>query len=170
MHAFGARLREAREARGMSTEDLVQITKVPRATLVALEEGDTTVLPAPVFVRGFVRAIARALDIDANTLVRELPATLSHAKPNLNARRHVSMDTSVGLLRSDLRSNAPTNRHKVWSNHVVLVLLALSMCFAAFVLIGDREPTSVSAHTPAQVTQPVQDGLTTYSDVNISPR
>ena len=170
MHAFGARLREAREARGISIEDLVQITKVPRATLVALEEGNTTALPAPVFVRGFVRAVARALDIEANSLVRELPEPMSHAKPNLNARRHVSIDTSAGLLRSDLRTSGPTNRHKIWSSHLVLALLALSMCFAAFVLMGDREPSHTAAHTPAQVTEPVQDGLTTYSDVNISPR
>ncbi|HEY8376131.1 MAG TPA: helix-turn-helix domain-containing protein, partial [Nannocystis sp.] len=48
----GRYIREARQRRGMSIEQLALDTKIPRASLEALEEDRFSALPGPVFVRG----------------------------------------------------------------------------------------------------------------------
>jgi cytoskeleton protein RodZ len=61
---FGTYLRRAREGRALLLSDVAQKTKVARSTLEAMEKGDLALLPAPVYVRGFIRSFARALGVD----------------------------------------------------------------------------------------------------------
>jgi cytoskeletal protein RodZ len=61
---FGTYLRRAREGRALLLSDVAQKTKVARSTLEAMERGDLSLLPAPVYVRGFIRSFARALSVD----------------------------------------------------------------------------------------------------------
>lgn len=65
---FGTCLRRAREKRDLLLSDVARTTKVARTTLDLMEKGDLGLLPAPVYVRGFIRAFARAVGAD------ELPA------------------------------------------------------------------------------------------------
>ena len=58
---LGALLRQAREAMGSSLEDLARATRVTPRYIVALEEGRLQDLPAPVFVRGFLRSYCSAV-------------------------------------------------------------------------------------------------------------
>ena len=60
---FGCWLRRAREERALSIGDVSVATKVPRSALDSLERGDLGALPAPVFVRGFIRSYARVLGV-----------------------------------------------------------------------------------------------------------
>ena len=61
----GRRLRDAREARGMSVAEIASVTKIPVRMLDRLEQGRLGELPGPVFVRGFVLAYARAVGLGA---------------------------------------------------------------------------------------------------------
>ncbi len=70
MDEVGTRLREARAQRGLSLEDVAMATKVPKASLANLEAGRYDLLPAPVFIRGFIRSYARAVGLDPNPVVR----------------------------------------------------------------------------------------------------
>lgn len=65
---LGDKLREAREKAGMSHDAIAQITRITRTYVTALESGDFHLLPGAVFGRGFVRSIARVLDLDAEEL------------------------------------------------------------------------------------------------------
>jgi cytoskeleton protein RodZ len=62
MSALGIRLRELREAKGVSLDDIARSTRVGRRHLEALETDDWAELPAPVFVKGFIRAYCEFLD------------------------------------------------------------------------------------------------------------
>jgi cytoskeleton protein RodZ len=62
MSSLGARLRELREARGVSLDDIARSTRVSRRHLEALESDSFVELPAPVFVKGFIRAYCEFLD------------------------------------------------------------------------------------------------------------
>ncbi len=55
--------------RGMSVEQLAIDTKIPRASIDALEEDRFTALPGPVFVKGFFRCCARSLSLDAEVVM-----------------------------------------------------------------------------------------------------
>ena len=50
-------------------EQLAIDTKIPRASIDALEEDRFTALPGPVFVKGFFRCCARSLSLDAEVVM-----------------------------------------------------------------------------------------------------
>jgi hypothetical protein len=66
----GVFLRHLREKAGASLHDLVAITKINRRYLEALEANQLDRLPAKVYVQGFVKSIARALNIEAETITQ----------------------------------------------------------------------------------------------------
>ena len=72
MTPFGDYLKRERNAKNVSLSDLSQATKIPLRTLERLEAGDAQALPAPVFVRGFVKAYARHLRLDEQIALGEL--------------------------------------------------------------------------------------------------
>lgn len=63
---LGAFLRDRREAKGLSVADLSDATRIAPRLLDALEQDRLEALPAPVFVRGFVRAYCAAVDEPAD--------------------------------------------------------------------------------------------------------
>ncbi len=64
----GGLIRRLRETRGISLEDLAKTTKVQPAVLIAIEDQDLDVLPARVYLRGFLTQIARVLKVDRKRL------------------------------------------------------------------------------------------------------
>jgi hypothetical protein len=64
---FGSCLRRARESRALTLGDVSAATKVPRSALELLESGSLTGLPAPVFVRGFIRSYAKTVGLPEST-------------------------------------------------------------------------------------------------------
>jgi cytoskeletal protein RodZ len=63
MESVGQFLRRHREARGMSLEEIARATRVPLASMERLEAGQFDELPGEVFVRGFLKSYARAVEI-----------------------------------------------------------------------------------------------------------
>lgn len=64
MSSLGSYLKRERELRQVSVAELAQTTRIPVRILHQLENDDHGSLPADVFVRGFLRAYARALGVD----------------------------------------------------------------------------------------------------------
>ncbi len=75
----GARLRAAREARGQSLDEIGRQTRVPVRHLVQIEDGRLEGLPAAPYSAGFVKAYARAVDLDPVALSQEFRAELAEA-------------------------------------------------------------------------------------------
>ena len=65
-------LREARQARSLSIEDLSSSLRIGKEQLIALEEGDEKSLPEKVFIRAMVRRIAEKLNLDTGFILEEL--------------------------------------------------------------------------------------------------
>ncbi len=61
--SLGARLRAAREARGLTREALAILARIPLSVIGRLEAGDLASLGAPIYVRGFLRSYARAVGV-----------------------------------------------------------------------------------------------------------
>lgn len=68
---YGARLRQAREARGLSLRTIATTTKIGRSALEGLEHGDASRLPGGIYSRAFVRAYASECGLDPESTVRE---------------------------------------------------------------------------------------------------
>ncbi len=72
MAAIGQTLRNARVQRGLSIEQVAQDTRISARFLEALEVEAFNELPAPVYVRGFLRSYANYLRLDPHPLLTEL--------------------------------------------------------------------------------------------------
>jgi len=79
--AFGMQLRSLREEQRVTVDALAQTTRISVAFIEALEAGDLNKLPGQVFVKGFVRSIAKALDRSDVELLASLDAVLNPVKP-----------------------------------------------------------------------------------------
>ena len=66
MASVGSHLRELRQQRGLSLEELSRATRVAPRYLEALESDRFSALPAPVFTRGFIRAYCQAVGASAD--------------------------------------------------------------------------------------------------------
>lgn len=62
-------LRQTREAKGITLEEVAQRTYIKLPYLVALEEGDIEKLPAPVYIHGYIRQYAKLLGLNGSELV-----------------------------------------------------------------------------------------------------
>ena len=68
-HFDGAVFARLRESVGASLEDIVQITKIKKGYLVALEQNNYGGLPGAAYVRGFVGQYAQALGVTSADVV-----------------------------------------------------------------------------------------------------
>lgn len=67
----GERLRKIREEKGLTIAELSGRTKISKAVLQALEEERYANMPnARVYVRGFVRCVARELELDLDAVTQ----------------------------------------------------------------------------------------------------
>ena len=72
LQKVGDFLREARQGRNLSIEDLSSSLRIGQEQLIALEEGDENSLPERVFIRAMVRRIAEKLNLDTSFILEEL--------------------------------------------------------------------------------------------------
>lgn len=82
MASFGATLKGAREARGLTLDDIARETRVARRYLAALEDEALSALPGGAYNRGYLRTYAKVLGLDADALLHEYTdeETLQHAE------------------------------------------------------------------------------------------
>ena len=131
MGSLGTYLRELRSAKDVSLDEVTRATRVGRAHLEALEAEDLASLPAPVFVKGFIRAYCEFLQTDpgeALSRYRELTGDRSHA-------------ASTGHL--DARG-ASLGRGPVFVSVILLVVLGTAL----FILNSGRDSSSRATRAP----------------------
>lgn len=77
----GAHLKRERELREISLEEVSRVTRVRLVYLEAVEKAMWAVLPAEVYVRGYIRAYARFLGLDAEDCVARYLDAVPSARP-----------------------------------------------------------------------------------------
>lgn len=70
---MGAQLWASRQEQGLSLEEVVILTKIPRRLLQAIEEGNLNDLPEPVYIQGFIRQFADALGFNGTEFASTFP-------------------------------------------------------------------------------------------------
>ena len=68
---IGARLREAREARGLSLDEIAATTRIAIGTLRSMERNKFDCLPKGIFFRSFVRSYAAEVGLDPEATLKE---------------------------------------------------------------------------------------------------
>ena len=75
MPGVGQYLREQRETRRMSVEEVSRATRVPVQSVERIEADRFDELPGEVFVRGFLKSYARALGVSADEVMARYTAS-----------------------------------------------------------------------------------------------
>ena len=89
----GTTLQSQREAMGWSVEQVADQLKLAPRQVLALEAGDYASLPSPAVTRGFVRAYAKLLRIDAAPLVSMIELNMP---PEAQAGAHSAAASEIG--------------------------------------------------------------------------
>ena len=77
----GERLREAREAAGLSLEEIATQTRIPTRHLESLEASDFSRLPAPTYTIGFAKNYAGAVGLDRAEIAEQLRGEIGGMRP-----------------------------------------------------------------------------------------
>ena len=72
----GERLRAAREAKGLSLEDIAAQTRIPQRHLESIENASWDALPAPTYTTGFAKSYASAVGLDRTEIGDQLRAEM----------------------------------------------------------------------------------------------
>ena len=116
LRTVGEFLREARQGRNLSVEDLSSSLRIGKEQLIALESGDESALPEKVFIRAMVRRIAEKLNLDTSFISEELNENKKNdlkynpvikketpkKSKNMNSFTMVILSGSLGLITSIL--------------------------------------------------------------------
>lgn len=126
--ALGQRLRDAREAKELSPEEVERATRIRARFIEQLERGDFSGM-TPVQAQGFLRNYARFLGIDFDLLETEL--TGQEAKPRApRGRRETKKSTSPATPvptpapRPAARPEGAPRRRRGWLTSTLIILLA----------------------------------------------
>jgi cytoskeleton protein RodZ len=77
----GQRLRQAREASGLTLEEIATSTRIPTRHLESLEAGDFSRLPAPTYTIGFAKNFAAAVGLDRAEIGDQLRTEMGGSRP-----------------------------------------------------------------------------------------
>ncbi|MDW0109164.1 helix-turn-helix domain-containing protein [Sporosarcina aquimarina] len=69
MSELGNRLKEARNAKGYTLDDLQAITKIQKRYLAGIENEDYSIMPGSFYVRAFIKQYAEAVGLDAQEML-----------------------------------------------------------------------------------------------------
>jgi cytoskeleton protein RodZ len=141
----GAQLKAQREALGWPVEQVADQLKLAPRQVIALEAGDTAALPNVAVVRGFVRAYAKVVRLDAAPLVALIEVAAAPTQdPVAPVRREISATFSESRFPSMTQrsSSSPV----VWIVGAVVVVAVAA--FGAYKL--GYVPAALLAHVDAK--------------------
>ena len=139
MKSVGLRLQQAREAQGMSIEDVARITRISRSVVAAIESDDNDALPADVYVRGFSRNIAIVLGLDPAELIQNRALVDPMVITPIDATKREEQRFAM------LFGHGPSDGAQFGHTPLIMALLALGLFFSAWMLVGNQAPSHETA-------------------------
>jgi len=138
MSSVGAYLRQLREARGVSLEEIARATRVNSSYLHALEADDHGELPAPVFTRGFIRAYCQTLGEPPDQALA-LYAARADVVATASAPSAPVVPRPVSAPTRTASEPPPRNRGPVLVSFILLVVLGVALFAVTLALQSGRE-------------------------------
>ncbi|AIQ53260.1 helix-turn-helix domain-containing protein [Paenibacillus sp. FSL R7-0331] len=147
MSELGRHLKEARLQKGMSLDDVQEVTKIRKKYLEAIEAGDYKVLPGSFYVRAFIKTYAEAVGVNPDELMEEhgnVPAA--------------PVDTTMETVIQKRSRRTETERNAKWLPTVLMwtfpVLIIAVIYWYASSNMNDSDPKTVDS---SNVTNEQQD-------------
>jgi cytoskeleton protein RodZ len=152
MESFGTYLKDERESRKISLDEISRTTKIRRAILEAIERDEGEVLLPEAVVKGFIRTYARYIGLDP----KEVMATYVETRRGDEASAH--------------GKHLPGGKRKISAKYVFAGgVCALIIIMISFLFFYERRPQE-DAHEAALATIPTeQTTMVSTEDLQASP-
>jgi len=131
LRTVGEFLKEARQGRNLSVEDLSSSLRIGKEQLIALESGDESALPEKVFIRAMVRRIAEKLSLDTSFILEEL-----------NENKNKEPKASPVIKKKNTRKNKKFNPFSI-----VILSGALGL-FTSIMLLKYIQEVQIDSYNP----------------------
>ncbi len=154
METVGEFFKQAREAKGLTLDEVASKTRIHPSFLRAIEECNFTKLPDQVFVKGFVRSYARALGMDEDEAVRRFLATAG----SFYEKQAEGERLRLKQVEDERRKRANRN----------VVITGVGVALLGLVFVMSREQTAV-APRPASEPQPSRSPVSSAGESAPSP-
>lgn len=141
----GEQLRTAREAKGLSLEDVAAQTRIPQRHLASIETGDWDNLPAPTYTIGFAKSYAGAVGLDRVEIGNQL-------REEMGGQRFASNSADV-FEPADPRRTMPKGL-VIGTILAVIVLIGVMSWLNKRSLDQSNEPQQQAAQQPAAPAAP----------------
>ena len=176
----GQQLRRARERQGLSFSAIADQQHLRSSVIEAIEDGDFSKVDTELFLKGYVRAYAQHVGLNADAIIRDLDAELEPLRKE-RERQHDS-DPLVDIERKKSRK-----RRVARAVVVILILVVIGFAVSAYLADGSRrlpgfgndqgpetsenvpEAEAGSVEPPIQDAQPPVDATTEAPDALLSP-
>lgn len=152
---LGEKLRQAREARGMSVSNVSEQTRIASHHLAAIERDDYAGLPGGIFNKGFIRSFAKCVGVDEKEVLDDYAAATASGSADKESEE---------LFTPDVYTDSDGASGKLMPMLLVIALIGLLgaglIAAAYYFLEGNSEPdprpqSKVEPEDTAPATPPV---------------
>ncbi|MFD0049380.1 helix-turn-helix domain-containing protein [Actinomycetes bacterium NPDC127524] len=126
---LGNRLKEAREAKGMSLDDLQEATKIQKRYLIGIEEGNYEMMPGKFYVRAFIKQYCEAVGLDPEGVFEEY-------KNDVPAVHHDELPEQLSRVQSRKTISPGTSKFMELFPRILAAVLVIGVCILIWVLIS----------------------------------
>ena len=154
--SIGRILREKREERELSVADVSAGTRINKKYIQALEDENFRLIPSQVYAKGFLKACAHFLGLDAKSLVDELTAFYKNreesskaAVPAPKTTRMISIPKMPNLPKMPEMPKLKFDKNTLYIALVSLFILIFLLSVYGYVLSYKRRPVLIKANPPA---------------------
>lgn len=161
MSELGQQLKEARLQKGLSLDDVQEMTKIRKRYLEAIESGDYKVLPGSFYVRAFIKTYAETVGLNPDELLE------GHKKDVPDSEQEATMEPVITK-----RSSRPASeRNNKWLTTVLpwTFLALILVLIYVYVSSADKNQaeTPNNPDTEQQVNPPVNETPTPPVDEEV---
>lgn len=150
---LGQYLRQARESRNVSLEELSRTTRISLPFLRALEENDFDFFSQQEFIPGFLKLYARHLGLDGQEVLQRYDLqSKTHPQEKTPQQLSLSLDFNSPVKKVPERRRVPGKRfnRKIILASVLIIALGLFL-YIHFLSGSSRDPETSKAALPRKI-------------------
>ena len=162
MTELGKVLKEARESKGLTLDDLQQLTKIQKRYLVGIEEGNYEMMPGKFYVRAFIKQYAEAVGLDAEQLFAE------HQTDIPTAVQHEEIPQKLSRVQSKKAMPVQQSKWLEWLPKVLIGVFLVAAVAIIYYFVAQAVGNSDDSGNTNQENDPVklEQGETTEQQKN----
>ena len=135
MAQFYKELKELRQSKEISLEELESRTKINIKYLAAIEEGNFEILPIP-YLRLFLRAYATEIGGDSDRSLEQLDSFIGHSKPNIKTTttKDETKDETQNSKKLNINDFFPDTNVKLRKDIFTVAILSILFIFCILII------------------------------------